>query len=98
MRQLATCHHNLGGVYNSQGDYDKALKCLSEAFKMRKSLYGGNHADIAASYNSIGSVYNNKGEPKKAAKYYKKAWEMRESTSKHDPCERAVFFNPLRTE
>ena len=69
--------NNIGNIYQSKGEYDKALKFHQKAVKIRLKLLGEEHSDTATSYNDIGLAYTGKGEYDKALKFHQKALEIR---------------------
>jgi len=40
-------------VYKSQGQYEKALEKYTESLRIRESIYGHDHPDVADSLNNI---------------------------------------------
>ena len=68
----------MGRVYNSQGDYSKALQYYEKSLNMQLNIYGHtDHPDIASSYNSMGNVYDSQGDYSKALQYHEKSLNMR---------------------
>ena len=63
--------NNIGGVYKSLGQYDKALKYYEEALAIAKKL--GQEAEIAIRLNNIGRVYDSWGRYDKALEYFEEA-------------------------
>ena len=70
---MATSYNNIGSVYQSQGNYPKALEMYQKALAIWLDVLGANHSDVAASYNNMGSVYYSQGN-------YPKALEMCQKT------------------
>jgi len=73
---LATSLNNVGQVYNSRGEYSKALECYLESLEIEKSLYGKTYPSIASSLNNIANIYYKQGDYNKALGYYLKALEI----------------------
>ena len=85
---IASCYNDLANLYHEKGrcspikyqnHFDLAEEFHLKALKIRISLYGENHADVAGSYNNLGNLY---GDRKKRAilgekieEYVKKAQE-----------------------
>ncbi|KIM09585.1 MAG: hypothetical protein KU38_08500, partial [Sulfurovum sp. FS08-3] len=67
-----------GLVYDSIGEYDKALEFYQKSLAIREEVLGIKHPDTATSYNNIGEVYKSKGEYDKALEFYQKALAIRE--------------------
>ncbi len=76
MKEMAVVLSNIGNVYSTLGDLDKALKIYTSSLKVMENVrfkFG-----IATLLSSIGNVYFKKGELKKALEYYKSSLEMSE--------------------
>ena len=65
--------NNMAGVYEDQGDYEKALEYYGKALAIRERVLGTGHPDTAVTYNNMALVYSNQGDYEKALKYYKRA-------------------------
>ena len=91
----ATSYNNIGLVYNSQGDYAKALEYILKAFEIREKVLGKEHPDTAESYNNIGGVYDSLGDYTKALEYYFKALEIREKVLGKEHPDTATTFNNI---
>ena len=61
----------------SVGKYDNSLKCLEEAFGIRKEKFGLDHRDTATTLNNLGLVNMRKGEIDLAKSYLDKAYSIR---------------------
>ena len=72
---LASSYNNIGMVYDSKGELDKALEFYNKALEIQKEK-APNSLDLAGSYNNIGLVYRQKGELDKALEFYNKALEI----------------------
>jgi CHAT domain-containing protein/tetratricopeptide (TPR) repeat protein len=66
-----TTLNNIGLVYESVGQYPKALEFFSQALAIRKDI--GDKAGEGNSLNSIGAVYNYLGQYPKALEFYQQA-------------------------
>ncbi|MCI0526395.1 MAG: CHAT domain-containing protein, partial [Nitrospira sp.] len=65
---------NIGGIYDSTGEYPKALSYYQEALKIKKEL--GDKEVKGATLNNIGGIYNSTGEYPKALSYYQEALKI----------------------
>ena len=54
---VATSYSNIGVVYDSQGNYPKALEMYQKALAIQLEMYGENHSKVATLYDYISSVY-----------------------------------------
>ena len=73
-------HHEVGTVYQAQGEYAKALECHNKCLAIQLTVYGdSNHSDIADSYNNIGLVYEAQGDHVKALECFYKSLVIRSS-------------------
>ena len=73
---VATSYNNIGTVYDSQGDYVKALEMYQQSLKIRLAIFGENHPDVATSYNNIGFVYYSQGDYVKALEMYQQSLKI----------------------
>jgi tetratricopeptide (TPR) repeat protein/energy-coupling factor transporter ATP-binding protein EcfA2 len=71
MEEEATITGNMGIVYKTRSELDKALEMYEKALAIYKEL--GNSEGMAANYTNMGSVYNTRGELDKALEMYEKA-------------------------
>jgi tetratricopeptide (TPR) repeat protein len=69
--------YNLGLLYDSEGDYEKAIKTLKKAEAVR---YGENIPDNSV-LTSLGWAYLNAGDVDKAEDYLKKAYATRDDNN-----------------
>ena len=63
---VANLYDSIGHVCRADGDYDKALECLTKSLSIRLNKLHENHPDVARSYNNIGSVYKTREDNDKA--------------------------------
>ena len=69
---VAQSYLGLGNVYDSQGQYERALENHQRALEIFIKVSGQDHLDVAKSYNNIGLVYNSQGKYEEALEYYQK--------------------------
>ena len=67
-RGEATTLNSIGGVYDSIGQPEEALKYYNQALPIRREV--GDRDGEAATLNNIGGVYDDISEPQEALKYY----------------------------
>ncbi len=67
----ATTLNNIGFVYNSLGEKQKALDFFNQSLPLLRTV--GDRSGEATTLNNIGSVYNSLGEKQKALEYYNQA-------------------------
>ncbi|WP_333803344.1 tetratricopeptide repeat protein, partial [Sulfurospirillum sp.] len=92
---LAKSYAILGVIYDSKGNYDKALEWYEKALKIREKVLGSNHPDSATTYNNIAGVYHSKGIYDKALKWYEKALEIREKVLGLNHPSTATTYNEI---
>ena len=73
----ATSYNNIGGLYDSMGDYEKAVEYIKKGLQIRKTIFGENHTDVAASYNNLGGEYLELSDYPRAIENLTKALEIR---------------------
>jgi tetratricopeptide (TPR) repeat protein len=74
---VATSYNNMGLVFDSQGDYPKALEYHEKSLEIRLSTLGADHPDVASSYYCMGFVFDDQGDYPKALEYMEKCLEIR---------------------
>ena len=74
---VAISYNNIGAVYDSLGEYAKALEYYEKSLKISLSVYGSDHPDVSHTYNNIGLVYDSLGEYAKALEHYEKSLKIR---------------------
>ncbi|TAF02369.1 MAG: CHAT domain-containing protein, partial [Nostocales cyanobacterium] len=67
----ATTLNNIGSVYDSLGEKQKALEFYNQALPLRRAV--GDRGGEATTLNNIGSVYRSLGEKQKALAFYNQA-------------------------
>ncbi|MCC8483773.1 MAG: tetratricopeptide repeat protein, partial [Rickettsia endosymbiont of Labidopullus appendiculatus] len=78
--------HNLGLVYYSKGQHDKAIEYYTQSLEIKKLIYKDQpHPSIADSLNDLGVIYKDKGQDDKAIEYYTQSLEMRKLIYKDQP-------------
>ena len=75
----AGCLDQIGNVYNTLGNYPKAMEVYLEALKIREKI--NNVEGIASSLRHIGGIYYGQGEYRKAFEYWSKSKKLFEQTS-----------------
>ena len=72
---MAADYGNLGTVFHSLGQYDKAKEYLQKALVIRTEI--GDREGEATDYANLGGVFNSLGQYGKATKYLQKALNIR---------------------
>jgi two-component system, sensor histidine kinase ChiS len=78
----ATAYHNLGGVYNDQKNYSKALPHLQKALQLSRSIR--RNSLILGIYRTLTEVYEGAGDTKNALKYRTMQLNLRDSIFKEE--------------
>jgi tetratricopeptide (TPR) repeat protein len=58
---VATGYNNLGWVYNSKGEYDKAIDYYENELQINLNAFDGQHPNVATTYNNLGGAWDSKG-------------------------------------
>ncbi len=74
-RSEASCYGNLGTVYQSLGNYERARKYHEKALPIKKEV--GDRKGEAACYENLGTLYQIAGLYERARDHYEKALAMR---------------------
>ena len=70
----ATCYGNLGGVYESVGEYGKAEEYERKALAIRKEI--GDREGEATSYGNLGTLFRSLGKHPETKRYHEKAFAL----------------------
>jgi eukaryotic-like serine/threonine-protein kinase len=85
----------VGYTFMRLGKYEDAEKHLVRALEIRKTLFTGNHADIAESLDNMGTMYEEKGDLPQSEKYFRQALEMRKKLYGKEHKDIAATLNNL---
>ena len=58
---MAKSYGGIGNVYNSQGQYERALEYYQKSLEIRIRVFGSDHPDVAVSYENLAAVYQTQG-------------------------------------
>lgn len=67
-----------GAVYDSKGDYQKAIDDINESLKIEIQVDSSNNPDLSFHYYDIGTAYQNLKKFDDALKYFKKSLKLDE--------------------
>ena len=87
--------NNLAGVYEDQGEYEKALEYYGKALEVAERVLGNDHPLTATTYNNMAGVYKAQGDYEKALEYYGKALEVAERVLGNDHPLTATMYNNM---
>lgn len=74
---IAISLNNLGSLYDTKHQYDKAVKCHKEALKIKRSQMQEETVNVAASLSNLAMAYDALGQYSKAQKYYQQCIEIK---------------------
>ncbi|AKB26875.1 hypothetical protein MSSIT_0156 [Methanosarcina siciliae T4/M] len=93
---IAITLDNLAGLYESLGDYEKALLLCQRALEIYGKVLGPEHTDVAINLNNLALLYSHIGDYEKALPLFQRALEISEEKqgSEHpdDPFYRAAVI------
>jgi tetratricopeptide (TPR) repeat protein len=69
---VAVSYNRIGDIWDTKGDYDKALGYFEKNLAINLEYYGESHPNVAVSYNRIGDIWDTKGDYDKALGYFEK--------------------------
>jgi len=64
-QDVATSYNNIGGIYNSKGEFDTALDYYQRSLSIKISIFGDNHTRTHTTQQNIRICLNKKAEKKK---------------------------------
>ncbi|MDX2172221.1 MAG: tetratricopeptide repeat protein [Bacteroidota bacterium] len=73
---LAISLNNIGFIFDSKGEFNKALEFYTKSLKIREEL--GDKLGIASALNNIGFIYNSKGDIYRALEFWRKSLKIQE--------------------
>ncbi|MCL2362029.1 MAG: tetratricopeptide repeat protein [Defluviitaleaceae bacterium] len=82
-------------IFESQGDYPKALEWYFKALAIYEKSLGTEHLSIAITYNNIALVYKNQGDYPKALEWYFKALAIKEKNLGTEHPNTAATYNNI---
>ncbi len=74
LNNKAKAYNNIGYVYKTQGNLEKALEWYNKSLKIRHEI--GDKYGLANSYNNIGLIYNNWGNVSRAVEFFEKSSQI----------------------
>ena len=74
---MAADYGNLGNVYQTRGELDKAVEFYQKALQLHEAL--GSKEGMAINYANLGLVYQTRGELDKAVEFHQKALQLDEA-------------------
>jgi tetratricopeptide (TPR) repeat protein len=93
---IAIILDNLAGLYESLGDYEKALLLCQRALEINEQVLGLKHSDVAITLNNLALLYSHMGGYEEALPLFQRALEISEENRgfEHldDPFYRVAFI------
>jgi tetratricopeptide (TPR) repeat protein len=87
--------NNLAGLYQTQGDYAKAVPLFKRSLAIREKALGPDHPDVAMSLNNLAGLYQTQGDYAKAVPLYRRALAITEKALGPDHLDVATNLNNL---
>ena len=95
LQSVSVLLNNMAGVYEDQGDYEKALEYYSKDLEISEKVLGSGHPSTATTYNNMAGVYKAQGDYEKALEYYEKDLEISEKVLGSDHPNTATTYNNM---
>ena len=73
---MAKSYGGIGNVYNSQGQYERALEYYQKSLEIRIRVFGSDHPDVAVSYENLAAVYQTQGNHVQTKEMVTKAYHI----------------------
>ncbi|MEW6469096.1 MAG: tetratricopeptide repeat protein [Bacteroidota bacterium] len=77
-RGIGASYNNLGGAYEVQGDYSKAVDLYLRSLKIKEEL--NDKKGMAGTLNNLGIIHKNQNNYSEALKYYERALNLNRET------------------
>ena len=81
---MARALTSLGGLYNSKGDYDRAVPLLKQALTLFEENGAGQSADAGMAWRYLGAVQSSMGQEELAEESHRQALEIWRQTGRVD--------------
>ncbi len=69
--------NNLALLFDSKGEYDRAVPLYEECLAKRKRVLGDEHPDTLSSLNNLAVLFDNKGEYNRSLPLHEECLSMR---------------------
>ena len=73
---MASTLTRIGDIWETKGQYDKALEYFEKDLKISIDYYGESHPNVASTLTRLGDVWNTKGQYDKALEYFENALKI----------------------
>ena len=70
-------HRSLADLYNSKGEYDRALQLFEECLAKRKRILGEDHPDTLESLNDFAAFFESQGQYDRALQLFEECLSKR---------------------
>lgn len=77
-RDIASSYNNIGTVYYSQKNYDKALEFFKKSMEISEE--SGDKSTLSSSYQNIGNIYSDLNKEKLAVHYFEQSLKIKLET------------------
>ncbi|CAF1106299.1 unnamed protein product [Rotaria sordida] len=74
--RVTIVENNIGGVYQSMGDYSKALLSMQKVLRVREESLSSDDLQLASTYNNMGEIYRSMKDYSNASSFYEKALQI----------------------
>ena len=93
--ELDSVQTDIADIYDSQGDYSKALEWYEKALAIKEKVLGKEHPSTATTYNNIAGVYESQGDYPKALEWCEKALAVSEKVLGKEHPSTATTYNNI---
>jgi tetratricopeptide (TPR) repeat protein len=73
---VANSYLGIGNVYDSQGQYERALEYYQKGLEIDIKVSGQDHPDVATSYQNLAAVYQRQGNHVQTKEMVTKAYHI----------------------
>jgi len=93
--EFSPAQSDIAKIYESQGDYAKALEWYGKALAIKEKVLGNEHPSTATTYNNIAFVCSCQGDYEKALEWYGKALMIFEKVLGNEHPDTATTYNNI---
>ncbi len=89
----AECFSALAHIYDTLGDYERALDFANQSLVIDRKIFGESHQVTAGNYSRIGGIYYSIGDYERALEFFNKSLAVNETLGEKGELSRAADYD-----